>query len=120
MEKSPVLYKIGKKVFECPVGLATNVINGKWKLQILNLLSQAACMRYGDLKRGIDEVSEKMLIQHLRELEVDGLIMRKIYGEVPPKVEYSLTEIGKGIIPVINELRNWGLGFKVSESEGKL
>lgn len=114
MEKNPVLYKIGKKVFECPVGLATNVINGKWKLQILNLLSQAACMRYGDLKRGIDEVSEKMLIQHLRELEGDGLILRRVYGEVPPKVEYSLTEIGKGIIPVIDELRKWGLGFKIT------
>ncbi|SFM88279.1 transcriptional regulator, HxlR family [Chitinophaga sp. YR627] len=114
MEKNPVLYKIGKKVFECPVGLATNVINGKWKLQILNLLSQAACMRYGDLKRGIDEVSEKMLIQHLRELEGDGLIFRRVYGEVPPKVEYSLTEIGKGIIPVIDELRKWGLGFKIT------
>lgn len=106
-------FKLGEKEFDCPVGLASNAINGKWKLQILNLLSQGECMRYGDLKRAIKDVSEKMLIQHLRELEVDGLIVRKLYPEVPPRVEYALTEVGRKIIPVIVELKRWGQLFKV-------
>ncbi|WPV67973.1 helix-turn-helix domain-containing protein [Chitinophaga sp. LS1] len=106
-------FKLGKKIFECPVGFASNAINGKWKLQILNLLSQGECMRYGDLKRGILDVSEKMLIQHLRELEQDGLIVRKVYPEVPPRVEYGLTEVGRKIIPVIVELKRWGQLFRI-------
>lgn len=106
-------YKLGDKVFDCPVGLASNAINGKWKLQILNLLSQEECMRYGSLKRRIEDVSEKMLIQHLRELEQDGLIERKLYPEVPPRVEYALTEVGRKIIPVIVELKRWGQLFRM-------
>ena len=70
-------------------------------------------MRYGNLKRAIKDVSEKMLIQHLRELEVDGLIERKLYPEVPPRVEYALTEVGRKIIPVIVELKRWGQLFKI-------
>ncbi|RFM30815.1 winged helix-turn-helix transcriptional regulator [Chitinophaga silvisoli] len=106
-------YKLGDKVFDCPVGLASNAINGKWKLQILNLLSQEECMRYGNLKRRIEDVSEKMLIQHLRELEQDGLIERKLYPEVPPRVEYALTEVGRQIIPVIVALKQWGQLFRI-------
>lgn len=113
MEKNTVNYKIGEKVFECPVGLATSVLNGKWKLQILNLLSQEEWVRYGALKKAIADVSEKMLIQHLRELEVDGVVARRVYAEVPPKVEYGLTEVGRKVVPVIDELRKWGTLFKI-------
>ncbi|PUZ20890.1 transcriptional regulator, HxlR family [Chitinophaga costaii] len=109
MEK---IYKIGSKTFNCPVALASNVINGKWKLQIINLLSSAEKVRYHVLKNDIVGISEKMLIQHLRELEADGLVSRKVYPVVPPMVEYALTKAGKNFVPVISSLREWGEQYK--------
>ncbi|MDE1192702.1 MAG: helix-turn-helix domain-containing protein [Arachidicoccus sp.] len=112
MEKNSIKYEIGAKQFDCPVALSSYVINGKWKLQIINQLSFNKKMRYSALKSEIENVSEKMLIQHLRELESDGLIHRKVYPVVPPMVEYSLTKAGQDFIPVIIALRAWGEQFQ--------
>lgn len=106
-------YKLGKQVFSCPVALATNAINGKWKLQILHRLAEAEWLRFSELKKRVEGISEKMLIQHLKELEKDGLIDRKVYPVVPPKVEYRLSLLGHSFIPVIDALRNWGSKFEI-------
>lgn len=107
-----VVYKLGKRKFDCPIELTSNAISGKWKLLIMYRLSLQENRRYSELRMEISQVSEKMLIQQLRELEKDGLIKRKVYPVVPPKVEYFLTERGKGIIPVISAMREWGSSFE--------
>lgn len=84
------------------------VIGGRWKLMILRELSTGAS-RFSELRRGLKGISEKMLAQHLRELERDGVINRKIYAEVPPKVEYSLTPSGKTLKPIIEAMHEWGV-----------
>jgi DNA-binding HxlR family transcriptional regulator len=84
-----------------------NVLGGKWKLLILWHLKDTG-KRYSELKRLIPEISEKMLIQQLRELEKDAIINRKTLSEMPPKVEYSFTDYGKTLIPVLQPLCEWG------------
>lgn len=92
----------------CPVEAALEVIGGKWKGVILyHLLSET--MRFNQLRRLMPEVTQRMLTRQLRELEADNLISRKVYPEVPPKVEYSMTEYGKTLTPVIYALQAWGL-----------
>jgi DNA-binding HxlR family transcriptional regulator len=83
------------------------VLGGKWKLLILWHLKDND-RRYSELKRLIPEITEKMLIQQLRELEDDGLVQRTVFSEVPPKVEYSFTEYGRSLEPVLQTLCNWG------------
>ncbi|MBU2706908.1 helix-turn-helix transcriptional regulator [Zooshikella marina] len=91
----------------CPVEAALEVIGGKWKGVILyHLLSET--MRFNELRRVMPEVTQRMLTKQLRELEADNLIARKVYPEVPPKVEYSMTEYGKTLTPVIHSLQQWG------------
>lgn len=91
----------------CPAVTALGIISGKWKPMILHMLS-AGTMRFGQLRKNIPPVSQKMLTQQLRELEVDGIVSRTIYAEVPPKVEYSLTERGAALKPVLDSLYQWG------------
>jgi DNA-binding HxlR family transcriptional regulator len=95
------------KSYNNPVELALDVVGGKWKMPILWRLKDRV-WRYGELKRSLGRVTHKMLTEQLRELENDGLVHRKVYPEIPPKVEYSLTEKGKTVIPVIEKLREWG------------
>lgn len=91
----------------CPVEAALEVIGGKWKGVILyHLLSET--YRFNELRRLMPGVTQKMLTKQLRELEADNLIVRKIYREIPPKVEYSLTDYGKTLGPVILALQAWG------------
>lgn len=91
----------------CPVEATLDVIGGKWKGIILHhLLSETT--RFNQLRRLMPEITQRMLTKQLRELEADGVILRKIYPEVPPKVEYSMTKYGKTLTPVINALRKWG------------
>jgi DNA-binding HxlR family transcriptional regulator len=101
-----------KKILEpaqtCPVDYAFKRIGGKYKGRILWSLSVHNILRYGELSRLILETTPKMLTQTLRELERDNLINRKIYPEVPPKVEYTLTESGTQLIPFIEHLKQWG------------
>jgi DNA-binding HxlR family transcriptional regulator len=91
----------------CAVDYAFQRIGGKYKGRILWVLREGT-LRYGELKRAIIGVTPKMLTQTLRELEADDLISRKVYKEVPPRVEYALTEMGKELIPFIKLMRTWG------------
>jgi len=91
----------------CPMVTAISMIGGKWKPIILHMLSSGT-MRFGELKKNIPPVSQKMLTQQLRELETDGIIVRKVYAEVPPRVEYSLSGKGAALTPILDELYAWG------------
>lgn len=91
----------------CPIEKTLRMIVGKWKTILLWHLSGGK-KRYGELKKLIPNVSEKMLIQSLRELEKDELVIRKVYPEVPPHVEYSLSKRGKSLSPLICSLNTWG------------
>ncbi|MDZ7626026.1 MAG: helix-turn-helix domain-containing protein [Ignavibacteriaceae bacterium] len=100
----------GKK-FNNPVELSLDIIGGKWKIPIIWILKNDS-KRYGELRRSLPKVTHKMLTQQLRELEQDEIITRKVYSEIPPKVEYSLTLLGKSVIPVIDMLREWGEEYR--------
>ncbi|MBC7923827.1 MAG: helix-turn-helix transcriptional regulator [Ferruginibacter sp.] len=91
----------------CAIRSALNVVGGKWKLLLLSYLVGGP-KRYGELMRLIPEISEKMLIQELRELEADLILERKVYHQVPPKVEYFLTPHGQAIQPIVQSLLAWG------------
>lgn len=91
----------------CAVDYAFQRIGGKYKGRILWVLREQV-LRYGELKRAVIGITPKMLTQTLKELEADELIVRKVYLEVPPKVEYSLTETGNELIPFIRQMRSWG------------
>lgn len=84
-----------------------DVIGGKWKPLILFVLKENT-LRFSEVHKSIEGITQKMLTQQLRELEADGLISRKIYPEVPPKVEYSMTEYGKSLLPVLRSMSEWG------------
>lgn len=94
--------------FNCYITETLNVIGGKWKPYILWLLNQEDVIRFGALKKRIPTVTQKMLTQQLREMESDGFVKRKTYPEVPPRVEYSLTEKGKSLRPILEALSEWG------------
>ena len=101
----------------CVLDFAFQRIGGKYEGRILWALSKHTVMRYGELSREISDISTKMLTQTLRELEMDNLIHREMYPQVPPKVEYSLTETGKEHIPFIKYLVNWGYKKMAEENE---
>ena len=87
------------------------IIGGKWKPKVLFHLARNEVVRFGALRRAVFGITEKMLIQSLKELEKDGMVNRKVYRQVPPKVEYSLTDIGKSFIPVLNVMFEWGRSY---------
>ena len=99
------------KSYNNPVELTLEIIAGRWKMPILWRLKDRK-WRYGELKKSIGKVTHKMLTEQLKEMERDGMIKRKSYPVVPPRVEYSLTKKGKSVIPIINKLRIWGIKFK--------
>lgn len=92
----------------CGLDAAIDVVSGKWKCLILWELDEHGTRRFAELRRGLPGVSEKMLTQHLREMETDGLVHREVYPEVPPKVEYSLTEHGTSLNRALGPLGDWG------------
>jgi len=100
--------RAGNKGFNCFFELSQQVIEGKWKLKILFYLSKNSILRFGQLRDCIGGISEKMLIQQLKELVADGMVHREVYKQVPPKVEYSLTPMGKTLIPILDKLFDWG------------
>ncbi len=103
--------------FTCPVDFTLNLIGGKWKIIILwHIMEQTR--RFGELKRLMPGITQKMLTQQLRELEADRLINRKVYTQVPPKVEYSMTKHGKDLAPVLNKMCEWGISY-LKSSDGK-
>lgn len=94
--------------YVCSLDYAFQRVGGKYKGRILWHLSEENVLRYGELRKILWDITPKMLTQTLRELENDGLVHREVYLEVPPKVEYTLKEAGKELIPFINYLREWG------------
>ncbi|OGR11415.1 MAG: HxlR family transcriptional regulator [Desulfobacterales bacterium RIFOXYA12_FULL_46_15] len=106
------LKKQGEKRYYCAVELTLQVIGGKWKPIILYHLFNDGIRRFGELKQAMPNITQKMLTQQLRELEQDGLVNRHVYAEVPPKVEYSLSEFGLTILPVLQSLSQWGRAFE--------
>ncbi|KDN81733.1 winged helix-turn-helix transcriptional regulator [Kitasatospora cheerisanensis] len=92
----------------CGIDAALDVVSGKWKGLILWELDSHGVRRFAELRRALPGVSEKMLTQHLRELEEDGLVHREVYAEVPPRVEYSLTEQGRALNQALRPLGAWG------------
>lgn len=92
----------------CPVSRTIKVIGGKWKPLILYHLSDSV-QRNGQLRRAIPEITQKMLTQQLRELEQHGLVERKVFPVVPPRVDYLLTDLGRSLLPVLNAMAAWGI-----------
>jgi DNA-binding HxlR family transcriptional regulator len=99
-----------EKEYKCPMDVTLAVVGGKWKASILWHLSQET-LRFSDLQRVFSDTTRKMLTQQLRELEADGLVHRKVYPQVPPKVEYSLTDQGRSIYPILEMMCDWGRGY---------
>lgn len=97
-----------QKKVNCPVEITLKAIGGRWKVLILRELF-IGVQRFGQLQRALVGVTQKMLTQQLREMEADGIIYRKVYAQVPPKVEYSLTSLGKSLKPVIDAMHEWGV-----------
>lgn len=92
----------------CPVEAALELIGGKWKGVILYQLMKDKTLRFGELKKSLPTVTQRMLTKQLRELEQDNIVSREVYPEVPPKVEYSLTEYGASLRDVVKALETWG------------
>ena len=95
----------------CPVETTLTLIGSKWKVLILRDLIDGK-KRFGELKRSVGSVSQKVLTAQLREMESDGLLTRTVYPEVPPRVEYELSELGMSLKPVLDSLWAWGAGYK--------
>lgn len=95
----------------CPVETTLMLIGNKWKVLILRDLLPGT-MRFGELKKSIGSVSQKVLTAQLRDMEDKGLVHRHVYAEVPPRVEYSLTDLGKSLKPILDSMRVWGEEYK--------
>ena len=97
------------RIDECPIRNVLSRFSSKWAMLILCILSENEATRFNSISKAIPDISSKVLTETLKSLEADGLISRKIYAEVPPKVEYSLTELGKSLIPILNTLISWAI-----------
>ena len=106
-----------KELPACPVETTLTLISSTWKVLIVRDLL-GGTKRFGELQRSVGNVSQKVLTAQLREMEEDGLVDRKVYPEVPPRVEYSLTELGRSLEPVLSALWTWGEGYKAQSSLG--
>lgn len=105
--------KSGKELPVCPVETTLTLIGDKWKVLILRDLLPGK-KRFGELKKSVGNVSQKVLTAQLRAMEEDGLLTRTVYAEVPPRVEYSLTELGQSLKPVLDAMSSWGNEYKGS------
>jgi DNA-binding HxlR family transcriptional regulator len=104
------------KESSCPIQLIVDTIGGKWKLSILYQLFQGT-KRYGELRRLVPKATERMLTLQLRELESAGIVRRTVYPEVPPKVEYSLTELGLSLEPVLQTMLDWSEKYSQKDDD---
>ncbi len=95
----------------CPVATTVQLIGSKWKLLILRNL-MARPWRFNELRKDLEGISQKVLTESLRSMETDGLVARTVYPEVPPRVEYSLTELGQSLKPVLDAMKDWGEWYK--------
>ena len=95
----------------CPVATTVSLIGNKWKLLILRNLLAGSC-RFGELRKGIPDISQKVLTDNLREMENDGLLNRTVFAEVPSRVEYSLSDLGNSMRPIIKYMEKWGKKYR--------
>nr|WP_302656934.1 helix-turn-helix domain-containing protein [uncultured Agathobaculum sp.] len=102
-----------KKLPACPVETTLTLISDKWKVLILRDLMNGT-MRFGELRKSIGQVSQKVLTAQLRQMEGSGLLTRTVYPEVPPRVEYTLTDLGRSLKPILDAMREWGEEYKAS------
>lgn len=100
---------------DCPVATTVSLIGNKWKLLILRNLLQRP-WRFNELLKSLDGISQKVLTASLRSMEADGIVIRKVYAEVPPRVEYSLSELGESMRPILGAMETWGTDYKNSTS----
>lgn len=100
-----------QSAIKCPVSYTLSIVGGKWKWLILWLIYKSEIIRYGGLKKHLPNIAHKTLSQQIKELEENDLIHRKQYNQIPPKVEYSLTEKGKTLIPVLKNMAEWGTQY---------
>ena len=105
--------------YRCHFELTLQLIGGKWKLLVIYFLSLQKVIRFGQLRRTLPEISERMLVRQLRELEDDGLVSRKVYGTVPPRVDYALTPLGESLVPIMESLKVWGNMYEKSRAQSK-
>ena len=104
----------------CPVETCVQLIGSKWRLLIMRDLLMNESMRFGQLQRSVGKVSQKVLTSNLRDMEESGLVVRRVYPEVPPRVEYSLTETGKSLKPIIDAMWDWGTEYQAKAEQGML
>lgn len=106
--------KAKKELPDCPVETTLTLIGNKWKVLILRDLMPGT-KRFGELKKSIGNVSQKVLTAQLRDMEESGLLIRKVYAEVPPRVEYTLTDAGYSLKPILDAMSNWGKEYKARQ-----
>lgn len=106
-----MLHEMSDALPACPVETTLTLISDKWKVLILRDLLTGT-KRFGELKKSLGGVSQKVLTSQLRQMEASGLLTRKVYAEVPPRVEYTLTELGYSLQPVLETMRDWGEAYK--------
>ena len=100
----------------CPVATTVQLIGSKWKILIIrNLMGRP--WRFSELKKDLDGISQKVLTDSLRSMEEDGIVTRTVYPEVPPRVEYSLTELGRSLKPILDAMQDWGEGYKAQNGQ---
>ncbi|MBQ9387578.1 MAG: helix-turn-helix transcriptional regulator [Lachnospiraceae bacterium] len=105
--------KTKEELPECPVATTVSLIGNKWKLLILrNLL--VCPWRFNELHRNLEGISQKVLTESLRQMETDGIITRTVYPEVPPRVEYALSELGESMRPILMSMQDWGNNYKAN------
>ncbi len=105
--------------YRCHFELTLQLIGGKWKLLVIYFLSLQKVIRFGQLRRTLPEISERMLVRQLRELEDDGLVSRTVYGTVPPRVDYALTPLGESLVPIMESLKAWGNMYELSRAQNE-
>jgi DNA-binding HxlR family transcriptional regulator len=112
-----MVFRVRDKEYHCAMDITMDFIGGKWKTVVLWYLKKEK-KRFNELKRLIPAITEKMLSLQLKQLEKDGIISRRVFPEIPPRVEYALTEFGKTLIPALDEIAKWGRA--VADKRGKL
>lgn len=108
MSSESCILNIKNKEYACTFEIAIDLIGGKWKPIIIWHLGTKGTRRFNELKKLLPKITQKMLTQQLRELEDDRLVERKVYPQVPPKVEYSLTDLGESLMPILRMMNDWG------------
>lgn len=108
--------KLKAELPECPVATTVQLIGNKWKLLIIrNLLARP--WRFNELQKSLDGISQKVLTDSLRSMEADGIITRTVFPEVPPRVEYALSELGESMRPILDSMQAWGENYKMKMTE---